>query len=162
MEAVAPGDEVAVEALLAPVLTVGHVRLRAVEAMHGDVRGLVDGPQSRAGARLHQVARDLGLAIDEHALATRQPGEIDAVPFIADEDLEAVVHEAFAMHARADAGFVQQIDGHLLEHARTDPAEHVFAGLPLEHDRIDAGPVQQLAEQQARRAGAYDGDWVRM
>ncbi len=103
-----------------------------------------------AVACVHQVARDLRLAIDQHALAAGQRREIDAVAFAADEDLEAVVHEAFAVHAVADAGLVEQVDGDLLEHARTDAAEHVVAGLPLEHDRVDARPVQQLAEQQAR------------
>ena len=46
----------------------------------------------------------------------------------------------------------------LLEHAGADAAEHVVAGLALEDDGVDAGLVQQLAEQQARRAGADDRD----
>ena len=64
----------------------------------------------------------------------------------------------FAVHARADAGLVEQIDRDLLDHAGADAAEHVVAGVPLEDDVVDAGLVQQLAEQQAGRTGADDGD----
>ncbi len=58
----------------------------------------------------------------------------------------------------ADAGLVQQVDGDLLQHAGANAAEHVLGGLALEDDGVDAGLVQQLAEQQAGRAGADDGD----
>ena len=51
----------------------------------------------------------------------------------------------------ADAGFVEQVDRGLLEHAGADAAQHVLAAAPLEDDVVDAGLVQQLAEQQARR-----------
>ena len=67
-------------------------------------------------------------------------------------DLDAVVHQALAVHARADAGLVEQVHGALLDHAGADAAEHVLAGLPLEDDVVDAVRVQQLAEQQSRRA----------
>ena len=62
------------------------------------------------------------------------------------------------MHAGADAGFVEQVDRDLFDDAGADAAEHVLAGLPLQDDVVDAVLVQQLAEQQARRPGADDGD----
>ena len=75
-----------------------------------------------------------------------------------DANLHAVMHQAFAVHARADAGLVQEIDGHLLDHAGADAAEHVLRRLPFQDDVVDAVLVQELAEQQARRTGADDGD----
>ena len=45
-----------------------------------------------------------------------------------------------------------------LDHAGADAAEHVLAGLPLQNDVVDAVLMQELAEQQSRRAGPDDGD----
>ncbi len=158
MEAVAAGDEVAVEALLSAVLAIRDVRLRAVEAVHGDVLGAVDRRQSRGGPGVHEVARELGLAVDQDALAAGQCVQIDSVPLAAGKDLEAGVHETLAMHSRADAGLVEQVDADLLEHPGADAAEHVVGRLPLEHDGIDARSVQELPQQQARRPGSDDRD----
>ena len=83
---------------------------------------------------------------------------VDAVALAAPEHLEAAVHQPLAVHARADADLVQQIDADLLEHAGADAAEHVRARLALEDHGVDAGLGQQLAEQQARGAGADDRD----
>ena len=67
----------------------------------------------------------LGLAVDHDALAARETEQIDALSAAADQHLEAAVHEALAMHARTDAGLVEQIDRDLLEHACANPPEHV-------------------------------------
>ena len=99
----------------------------AVEAVQADAFGLVDGGQALRRAQLHQVARDLGLAVDHHLLAAGQAGEVDAVARAAEAELDAVVRQALGMHARAGAGGVEQVDRHLLEHAGADPAEHVVA-----------------------------------
>ena len=60
------------------------------------------------------------------------------------------------MHARAAAGFVDQPDGALFQHAGANAAEHMVAGVALENDGVEAGFVQQLAEQQAGGAGPDD------
>jgi hypothetical protein len=75
-----------------------------------------------------------------------------------DANLYAFMHQAILMHVIADARFVEQVHGDLLDDAGADPTEHVFGGLPLEDDVVDALSVQQLAEQQSRRTGADDGD----
>ena len=80
----------------------------------------------------------------------------------APEHLESAVHQALAVHARADADLVQQIDADLLEDAGTDAAEHVLAGLALDDHGVDARLGQELPEQQARRSGADDGDLRRL
>ncbi|CKY54977.1 Uncharacterised protein [Mycobacterium tuberculosis] len=55
-----------------------------------------------------------------------------------------------------DADLVQKADGALFEHARADPRQDVVAVLALENDVVDAVAVQQLSEQQTRRASADD------
>ena len=71
---------------------------------------------------------------------------------------DAIVHQALAVHALAHARLVEQVDADLLQHAGADTAEHIVGAALLEHDVVDAGLVQQLAEQQAGRAGADDDD----
>jgi hypothetical protein len=43
-----------------------------------------------------------------------------------------------------DAGFVEQVDRHLLQHAGADAAQHVVGAALLDDDVVDAGAVQQL------------------
>ena len=62
------------------------------------------------------------------------------------------------MHARADARFVKQVDGDLLDDAGADAAKDVFAGLPLDDDVVDAVFMEKLTKQQARWAGTDDRD----
>jgi hypothetical protein len=62
------------------------------------------------------------------------------------------------VHAGAHAGLVQQVDADLLQDAGADAAQHVVAVCALDDHGVDAGLVQQLAEQQAGGAGADDGD----
>lgn len=75
-----------------------------------------------------------------------------------EENLDAAMHEAFAVHSAAYARFVHDVDASLLENAGTDATEHVLAGHALKDDCIDTGLVQQLTEQQPRRTRADDGD----
>jgi hypothetical protein len=66
--------------------------------------------------------------------------------------------QPLAVKARADTGAVDEVDGAGLDEPDTDAAQHIFAAPPLE-DRIgDAVIVEQLAQQQPRRAGADDRD----
>ena len=78
--------------------------------------------------------------------------------FAVEQQVKAAVNQAFIVHALADAGFVEQVNAHLLQHACADAREHIVASLALEDDGINAGFVEQLAEQQAGRAGADDGN----
>ena len=158
MEAVAAGDEVAGDLVARAVLVVADARAVHVEVVNRHVRGLVHGRQVGRAARIHQIARQLGLAVDHHALAARQAFHVDAVAPTAPEHLETAVDQTLAMHARADADVVQEIDAHLLENAGADAAEHVLAGLALDDHGVDARLGQELPQQQARGAGADDRD----
>jgi hypothetical protein len=100
---------------------------------------------------------DFGLPVDHDSL----PGqlfEVDAMAHPFDANLRAVVLEAVAVHAGANPGLVEEVDRNLLDHAGPDAAEHVLAGVALEHDIVDAVLMEQLAEQQAGGASTDDGD----
>ena len=114
--------------------------------------------QTQRLAGVHQVTGDFGLAVHHHVLAAGQLVHVDAVALALEQQVKAAVHQAFGMHALADAGLVEQVDADLFEHAGADAGEHVVAGLAFEDDGVDAGLVEQLAEQQAGRASANDGN----
>src|SRR5688500_9977444 len=88
------------------------------------------------------------------ASASKWRGEVDPMAAAGEADLEPVVDQAFAPQPRADPGLVQQVDRALLENPGADPLLDVAPAVALQHDRVDAVPMQQLRQQQARRPGA--------
>src|SRR5258705_5511259 len=158
VKAVAAGDEVAGDLVADAVLVVGDARTVGVEIMRLDVGGLIDGGEAGGIARVHQVERDLGLAVDRHRLAGRRM-QVDAMTRPAEGELDAVMHQPFAMGARACANLIEHRNGAFLEQAGSDAAKHILARLAFENDVVDAVTVQQLAEQQSRRPRANDCDF---
>jgi hypothetical protein len=77
---------------------------------------------------------------------------------VAKRNLDAVMHEAFLVKPRRNAGLLQQANHALLDHARADSAEHIVRAPVLQNDRVDALLVQKLAEQEPGRPGADDRD----
>ncbi len=71
---------------------------------------------------------------------------------------DAVVDRALALHAFAKAERAKQVDGALLEHAGANRRLDIGAAAVVEHDRLDALPVQQVRKQKARRACADDAN----
>ena len=155
VKAVAAGDEVAGDLVGDAVLDVGDARMVGVEIVRLDVGRLVDRGQPGRLARVHQVERHLGLAVDHHGLAGGGL-HVDAVAVAAEGELDAVMDQAFGMRALAGADLVEQRHRAFLEQAGADAAEHIFAGLALQNDVVDAVAVQQLPEQQSRRTRADD------
>src|SRR5690606_33671581 len=96
-------------------------------------------------------------AINQHVAPAGEAGQVDAVAASLHEQLEAVVDQSFLVHSPGHAEFIEQVGGDLLENAGADAAQHVIAALALEDDVVDAGLVQQLAEQQASGACTDDG-----
>ena len=125
--------------------------------MHLYVGGLVDRGQTSGLPCLHQVAGHLGLAVSRHHLALGEPGHIDGVACIGEDEFDAVVGRAFMRYALSHARLLQQVDGDLLKNAGPDAPEHVLRALTLDDDRIDACLVEQLAQQETSRACADDG-----
>ena len=68
------------------------------------------------------------------------------------------VDVALGVHAGAESGFAEQLDAAPFEHPGANPRQHVLAALTLDHDALDAGPVQQERQQRTGRAGADDRD----
>ncbi len=145
MEAVAAGDEIALDLVIAPVVVIAHAGMR-VEAVQAHVVGLEDCLRSGGRARVDQVLRHLGLAIDHDSLPSGQRREIDAVPRAAEENIESLVDQTFAVQPRTDAGVIEHLDRPLLEHPGANAAEHVLAAAAFDDDRVDAGEMQQLPE----------------
>ncbi|MOA03457.1 hypothetical protein D3C78_1229660 [compost metagenome] len=146
VEAVATGDVVAVDAHLFAILVEGQPRLLALEFVQLHVGGLVDGRGAAGLARRHEVAGDLGLAIDHHGLSAGQLLQVDALAAAVEDHLEAFVDQTLGVHARGDASLAQQIDHALLEHPGTNAAEDVVGSLAFDDQGLDAGVMQQLAE----------------
>ena len=157
VEAVTAGDEVAVDVVGNAAAGERHARPVRVDAFDRDLLRLVEHRATRGSARIAQIARDLRLAIDGHRMAAQRL-QVEALDPAAEGELHAVVDQALAVQARADAGGVEQLHGAALEQPGTDPRLDVVAGPALEHDGVDAMAVQQLREQQARGARADDGD----
>ena len=63
---------------------------------------------------------------------------VDAMPGAAEREFHAMMHQPLAMGARAGADLVEQRHGAFLEQAGADAAEHIFAGLALQNDVVDA------------------------
>ena len=157
MVAVAAGDPVALERVRATVVLPVDPGRIAVETVQRDVVGLVDRDRAAGRAGVHQVAGDLGLTINGHPLADQRV-QVDPMTLAVERELDAVVRQAFGVAAGIHARLTQQRHGAGLEHAGADAAEHVVGGLPLQDHRVDAGAMQQLAEQQAGGASADDRD----
>ena len=158
MKAVAAGDEIAGDLVGNAVLHIGDARMVGVEIMRRDVGGAIYRGQARRFPCIHQVERDLGLAVDHHGLAGRAV-QVDAVSRSVEGELQAVMHQPLAVGPRARADLVEQRHRTFLEQPRPDAAEHIIAGLPLEDHVVDAVSMQELTEQKPCRTGADDDDF---
>ena len=158
MKAVATCNEIAGNGVRFAVFVVGHAGVGAVKVMHHHVVGFVNRGQPFVGAVGHQIAGDFGLSVDHHLFPACVPVQVNAVAFACKQQLKAVMHQAFLMHAFAHADFVQQIHGDLFEHTGADTSQHIVAALSLQDDGVDACFVQQCAQQQPGRSCADDDD----
>ena len=89
-------------------------------------------------ARGDQVFHHLVLPVDGDGAAAGQLVHVDAMPAAVEAQLDAVMHEAFASHAVADARAEEQVHGALLQNTGADPLFHVLAALGLDDDGLDA------------------------
>ena len=158
MEAVAAGDEVAGDLAGLARSREGDARPRAVEIVDRGLLGLEQDRPVIGEPPGDQVLHHFLLAIDGDCLAAGQLPEVEAVPMLADLDLDALMHEAFALEPRIEAGFPQGIDAALLEHAGAHPVLHIGAAARLDDDRSDALKMQEMRQQQSRWTRPYDAD----
>ena len=104
-----------------------------------------------------QILYDLLLAVDGHALAD-QLAEIDVVQGTTEREINAVVEHAFVLHARADAGFDEQVARPLLDEPGTDAALDIVAAAVFQDHTLDARAVEQMREHQPGGPGPDDTD----
>ena len=109
----------------------------------------------------YQVLDHLLLAVQGDRATGDQAFERDAVRLPAEPQLDAVVDESFLLQPVTQAGRDERVHRPLLEHASPDPLFHVVPAVRLEHQRIDAAPVQQVREQQPPGPAPTIPTWVR-
>jgi len=143
VEAVASGDEIAIEAMPGPVLAPGHIRLVAIDIVQGHVFGLHDDGGADRILGIVQIPGQFGLAVDHDLLAARLH-EVDPEAAILRRQEDTFVHDSLRIHARARAGLADQFNAAPLQHPRANPRQHIFAAATLQHHGLDAGPVEQL------------------
>ena len=96
------------------------------EILRQHVRGLVYGSAAHGLALFHEVAGDLGLAIDRH-LPAGQPAKVDAVVGAVEGERDAVVAQALGIEPGGRPAFLEQGDRALLE----QPGAHPFQDVAL-------------------------------
>ena len=157
MEAVAAGDRVALEHLVAALVAEAESRPVALGLLDGNALDLEQERQPGVEPRRDQVLHHLGLAVEDDR-ASGQLAHRHVVALALELEVDAAVDDPLAVEALADSRVAQEVGGALLEHARTEPVLDVVARAVLEHDRLDALAGEQLRERQACRARADDPD----
>ena len=153
MEAVAAGDEVALELLAAE----GDARSLAVRRVHRDVLDLEVDRDAAIEQRGDLVLDHLLLAVDRD-LAAGQPEHVDVEDALPEAHVDAGVVKALAREPLSHPDRVQHVDGVLLEQARADALLDVLAAARLEHDALDPRLLQVERQREARGPGADDAD----
>src|ERR1700722_17954564 len=158
MTAVARSDEIASEFMRGAVLLVAQQRRGAVCVMDRDVGGLINGRRAGGRALIAEVLGQFGLAIDHDLFAAGQVEEVNPMARPVEGEIETLMRQALATHPGAELDLIEEIDGALFEDAGANPGLDIGAALALQNDGLDADSVEQMSEQEARRAGADDGD----
>src|SRR5271170_2925148 len=158
VRAVASGDEIASDLLAFPGLDVAQKRSLPIRAVDRNVSGFIDDRRAGALTRIPQVLGQFGLAIDHDLLAAGQSEKVYAMAPAVEGEIETLVRQAFTAHALAQADLGEKIDGALFQHAGPDPRFDIGPAMAFEHQRFDAGAIEQMGEQQARRTRPDDGD----
>ncbi len=146
-KAIAACDEIGCERLCHAILDEGTLGFTPAKSCNVTASALntVDNPD--ASPRIHQIARDLGLAIDGDMFAG-EGLQIDADAPVRVADGEPLVREPLRRQTISDPGQAEQVHGSLLEHARPDPGQDMRAGSMFENDVIDARASEQCTEHQ--------------
>ncbi len=126
--------------------------------MDGDLVRLENNLAAGRQPRRDQILDDFVLSVDGDRAASGQPAQIDTMATAAEAQFDAVMRQPETPHPLADAGFIHQVDGALLEQAGANPLLDVLAAASLEHDGFDAGKMQQVRQHQARRPRADNPD----
>jgi hypothetical protein len=158
VEAIAAGHHVATQITPLTALPIIHDRRSGCEAVHAEGFGVEENLAAGREAGLNQVLDHLLLAVDHDGATAGKVAQGDAVAPAGEAQLDAVVDQALAVHARPGAALAQQIRCSLLEHAGTHTPLDILAVTMLEHDRVHTMPREQVGKGQPGGTGADDGD----
>jgi len=155
VEAIAACDVVAAQGLTHAIVNegdLGRVRIHATKVHLGHFE-----QQRQAGRETHghEVLDDFLLPVDRHRLAGERI-EIDAVCAATEHQLDTVVADRLARQPRPGADRFDDRGSLVFQHAGAHAVLDVLTGPGFQDHRSDAGLRQQLAQQQARGAGADD------
>ena len=137
---------------------VANDRRVAVKVVNADLARLVHRDQASSRAGGHQVAGDFGLAVGGDNLAAGETMHVNRMPFPGKYQFDTVVHDAFGFDAVAHTHVDQHVHRCLLQNPGADAAQNVVRALALDDDVVNAGLVQQCAQEQTCRAGTDDGN----
>jgi hypothetical protein len=157
MIAIATRNEAGINPAVSIILAESQIGRVALYVMQRNICCLINDLQPALRCRIHQIARDLGLAIDGDMLAGQficaDPNQPLAIG-----NAKAVFEQAFLVQPFIDIQPVQQVSGGPLQHACADAAQYVVGACPLHDNAVDALSAQQMAEQQSRRTCTDYGD----
>src|SRR5215813_6554085 len=157
VKSVATADEVAGELRLLTVVPKVNLRRAAAKIVNAHVARLEQNLAAVGEPPRDQVLHHLLLAVDGHALAD-ELAEIDVVQGAAEGKIDAVVEHALALHARADAGFDQEVARPLLDQAGADAALDIVAAAVFQDDALHALEVEEMRQHQPGGPAADDTD----
>jgi hypothetical protein len=146
VEAVASGNEVALEFLLNVLFAEANCGMVGGEVVDGDSISLEDDLASRRKASFDEVLDHFVLGIDGDAGAG-EIFEVNPMTASVETQLNAIVNEAFAFHTLADPDLDEQVGSALFEDPGPDALFAILARPRLKHDGVNAAKVQKLREQ---------------
>jgi hypothetical protein len=158
VEAVATGDEVAIEALGGAIVLERDVGIRGVERVERDFGCFEQDGAIGGQAGRNEVLNDFVLGVDGDALAVGEIAEVNSMAAPVEAKFDAAVFEALEAETFADTEFVHELDGVVFEKAGADALFNVRAGVEFEDDGFYAEAVEEEREEEAGGSGADDGD----
>src|SRR5690606_9483957 len=121
VKAVATRNEIAAQLALFPALPIAQERRARIRSFDAHVLRFVDEFSAERGASLHEIACQLGLAVD-HDRTAGVLLKVDPDAAVTPADLDAGVRKPFPVHARGHLRLPNDVDRTLFEHAGADPS----------------------------------------
>jgi hypothetical protein len=143
VKAVATSDKVAGEFLDFSGMLETNLGM-AVQIMNTERFGFEEDFSTGVEAGGDEIFDDFVLGVDSDGFAAGEFGEIDTVAGVDETQLDAVVHQTFALQTGADAGVDQEIDGAFFENAGADALLDIIAAASFGDGGFDSLQVEKM------------------
>jgi hypothetical protein len=120
-------------------------RMLACEIVNAYVIDLEVNLAGRCQSSVDQIFYHFGLRVDCDPFSGEFL-EVDTVTAPIESQLDAVVHQTFALHSIANASLCQQVNRMLFQNSGTDTFLNVLAAAAFKNDGIDAAQVEQVRQ----------------